>query len=536
MLSRYFKNWLKLLGFTLRRDRFMLPAWMIGVVLFSAGFTPFFESMMGTKQEAQVMFETMKSPAMVAMCGKVYGTEPTIGLMTSIFMLVWSAVLIGVMNIFLVARHTRKDEEDGRLEVIKSLPVGKSANLLSITKTAFIANLLIAVMIGGFLVACNIKTVDAAGSFVYGASIGVFGLFMAAMTALIAQLSSTSKGTIGLSMFLLGILYLMRAAGDLHSETLARISPLGMVQRTESFINNYVWPLLVVLGLSIIVFIISFALNYSRDFGQGLVPARGGRAHAGKMLGGEFGLALRLCRGVLIAWATSIFVLSAAYGSVFGDLQNFYKTNDLFKMMMGTPGIKEKDMIDPIVSMLTIIMAIIVTIAVVAILFKIKGEENSSRLEQVYSKSVSRVSNFLSYIIISSVGAAVMLFLVGFGMWVTSQSVMKNPVSLIFMTKCAMCHLPAVLAIIGFGALLIGLIPKLTMVVYAYIGYSFLAVYMGALIKMPDWAIHISPFGIIPRYPEDDYTFWPAFGLSLAFVVLSIAGLICYRRRNIDTN
>src|SRR5690606_18347525 len=137
-----------------------------------------------------------------------------------------------VMSILLVARHTRQDEEAGRLEVIRSLPVGRlaqvSASLLVVGGT----NVVLALLIAFGLAALGIETVDLPGSLAYGAAIGAVGLVFTALTALVAQLSETSRASLGLSFALLGGLYILRAVGDVGSEPLALLSPLGLMLRT----------------------------------------------------------------------------------------------------------------------------------------------------------------------------------------------------------------------------------------------------------------------------------------------------------------
>ena len=42
-------------------------------------------------------------------------------------------------------------------------------------------------------------------------------------------------------------------------------------------------------------------------------------------------LYLRLQRTGIIAWAIGLFILGASYGSVLGDLESFFKDNEMLK-------------------------------------------------------------------------------------------------------------------------------------------------------------------------------------------------------------
>ena len=95
------------------------------------------------------------------------------------------------------------------------------------------------------------------------------------------------------SIFLM-LLYLLRAAGDLKAEALSLISPLGLILRTEVYAGNNWRPIWIVLGISLLAAGLALYLAKIRDLGSGLLPARPGRARAGKLLSTPLGLAFRL--------------------------------------------------------------------------------------------------------------------------------------------------------------------------------------------------------------------------------------------------
>ncbi|MBO1915323.1 hypothetical protein J4G37_62155, partial [Microvirga sp. 3-52] len=94
----------------------------------------------------QSIVETMLNPAMTAMVGPAYGIDNyTIGAMFAHEMLLFTAIAFGLMSILLVARHTRSDEEDGRIELIRSLPTGRLSNLASTVVVVSGVNILFAI-------------------------------------------------------------------------------------------------------------------------------------------------------------------------------------------------------------------------------------------------------------------------------------------------------------------------------------------------------------------------------------------------------
>jgi len=110
-MRRYFANTGRLVRFMLRRERIVSLLWLVSLILFSyslaAGMGEMFDA-----PARQALAETMKNPAMIAMMGPVYGAENyTVGAMYSQTMFLWVTMAVEAMNVFLVVRHTRADEE-----------------------------------------------------------------------------------------------------------------------------------------------------------------------------------------------------------------------------------------------------------------------------------------------------------------------------------------------------------------------------------------------------------------------------------------
>ncbi len=283
-----------------------------------------FDDMYSSQKERDVMAETMENPAMTAMVGPGNLENYTIGAMTSHQMLLLTAVIVGLMSILLVTRHTRATEEDGRIEMIRSLPVGRLANVNATLLVLVVTNILLALISGLGLYALAIESMDLEGSLLYGATLGATGIVFTGITAIFAQLSESSRGATGFSIAILLIAYLVRAIGDVSNETLSWFSPLGWVSQTEAYSTNNWWPVGLMIGVSIILFILANYLNAIRDLGAGFFPSKPGKKHASIFLKSPIGLALRLQRTGMIAWAIGLFILGISYGSVFGDLESFF--------------------------------------------------------------------------------------------------------------------------------------------------------------------------------------------------------------------
>lgn len=93
--------------FILRKDRINVLAWLLGLISLTVVVAAVFPGMFPTELEKQVVAETMKNPAMIAMIGPVYGADNhTVGAMTGNFMLLFTALGAMAMNIVFVPPHT----------------------------------------------------------------------------------------------------------------------------------------------------------------------------------------------------------------------------------------------------------------------------------------------------------------------------------------------------------------------------------------------------------------------------------------------
>jgi ABC-2 type transport system permease protein len=517
----------------LRHDRLWLALWAGGLLVLATFFVPMMPDVLGDAASLAGLEEALANPAMVALCGLAYGDGQSYGPLYAQFMLVWCVLAFAVMNIMFVVRHTRRDEEEGRAEMLGALPVGRGANLLAVLVLALVVNALLAVFVGVTIAAFGIESLGMGGSLVFGCALGVSGFLFAGITALFAQLFSTARATTGAALGLLGGAYLLRALGDVSSEAAARLSPLGLVERSEIYVNNYLWPELVLLLVSLAVCALAFVLSARRDSGRGMLPTRSGRAHATAFLAGELGLAWRLSRGMMAAWAVVVFTFGATYGSIFNDLDTFIEGNEVYQAMLGLGG-NMSDIMDPVIATMTLIMAITATVPVVLLALRLKGEEGRGRMEVLLAGSVSRVRLVVCDVLMAFAFAFVFQVLTALGMWGAAFVVMDEPLGFGLYLATAMSFLPGMLVFVGLGVLLVGAAPRLSPLVWVYLIYAFFVAFLGNVFDLPIWAEKLSVFSLLPRYPAENIEPLVIVALSAAALLLAAAGAATYRRRDVN--
>ena len=143
-MKEKFALWQLLFLKYVQRDWKKILLWVVLLGGFSGGFVPFFEEIAkGTG--LQGMFETMQNPAMVSMVGPTPVTEAsqyTIGAMYAHEMLLFCGLFAMIMTALHVIGHTRKEEDLGLQELIRSFRVGRQANSLAVMVEMILINLL----------------------------------------------------------------------------------------------------------------------------------------------------------------------------------------------------------------------------------------------------------------------------------------------------------------------------------------------------------------------------------------------------------
>ena len=129
-----------------RRDRIMLPAWVYLITVLVATTAYSLKKLYPTAAaRAQLVAAGGGNPALRFLYGRLNGSS--IGALTVWRYGVWAAIFGALMTIFIVIRHTRGDEEAGRLELVGSAVVGRQAALTAGLLTAVTANVAISALL-----------------------------------------------------------------------------------------------------------------------------------------------------------------------------------------------------------------------------------------------------------------------------------------------------------------------------------------------------------------------------------------------------
>lgn len=516
----------------LRRDRVQIPLWLLSLLLFTVAVAAAFPELYPAGPERQIIAQTFTNPALISMLGPAYGIHNYhLGAIMAHQMLLFTMVVVAIMNILLAIKHTRRDEERGRIEVIRSLPVGRLANAAATMLVLACTNAVLGLLVSIGLGLLGLEGMDWTGSFFFGGALAVTGLFFAASTLFFAQLTETSRTAMAYSFGFLGLSFLLRAVGDISSETLSLLSPLGLVLRAQVYVENHFWPLGTALLAASLLTLLAFRLNTRRDLEAGLFPAKQGPSRASRFLSGPLGLVLRLERTTIIGWAVGMLVLGASYGSVFADVEDFVQSSELYQQVL--PDIAGASILGQFVAMLLSLLPMLAAVPALLVILKLRAEEKAGRTEHLLARAVTRVQVMGSFLG-TALATAVVMQLVGIlGLWAAASAVVADPFPLGHTLLSSLAYVPAVWILVGLAALCVGTAPKAAALVWFYLGYTFFADYFGSLLQLPAWMARLTPWGHMPNVPLEAVSPWTVLATLVLAVVLMTLGLVGYSKRDI---
>jgi ABC-2 type transport system permease protein len=519
-----------LVRLNLRRDRLMVPAWIAALALTMVGSAQAYANLYTTPQSLLELTKGIgDNAATLAIYGPVY--DVSIGGLTAWKPGVVALVLAGLMNLLIVVRHTRADEEAGRLELVGAGVVGRNAALAAALIVALSADLALALITIAGTIAVGLPT---AGSIALGLALAGAGAMFAAVAAVAAQVTESARAANGIAASVLGVSYLIRAIGDsTQTGWIGWLSPIGWAQQIRPFADERWWVLALVVVLTIALVITATALLARRDIGAGLLPPRPGPATAGPHLGSPLALAWRLQRNALAGWLVAFVTLGAVAGLIaqsIGDLVNGNSQVEQFLRDLGGRASLEDAYLASVFGILGLVAA---AYAVQATL-RLRSEETALHAEPVLATAVGRTRWVLSHLAFAGGGSALLLAAAGLAAGV-AHGLQTGDVGgeVPRLLGGTLAQLPAAWVIGALTVALFGLAPRATAASWGLLFACLLLAEIGPLIGLGQWALDLSPFAHIPKLPGADASAAPFVWLTLVAAAVAAVGLTGFRRRDV---
>ncbi|MGW6706883.1 ABC transporter permease [Streptomyces sp. NPDC054956] len=522
-----------LLRLALRRDRVMMPVWIVASAAMVLAMPASLASMYSDAAERAALAATANSNGSLrALYGPAFGDS--IGALTVWKGGIFAGLLAGIMSLVIVVRHTREEEETGRQELLSAAMVGRRAPLTAALLAAAVANALLAL-----LVTAGLAGQGAAGALALGLGVGATGMLFASAAAVAAQLTESARLAKGLTGAVLGAAFVLRAAGDTGSPDGASaatwISPLGWLEHLRAFAAERWWVLALFAAAVTAQAAVAYVLAGRRDLGMSLLPARPGPAEG--RLTGAGALAWRLQRGSLLGWSLGFLAAGAVFGTMADGAAELVgdnaKTRELIERMGGSGGAgsvsgQAAGLTDAFLATMAGMLGLVAALYIVSAVLRLAAEESGQRAEPLLANALGRLRWAGGHLAVAFGGSALILLLGGLGLGIGHGEDVAAAVG------ACLAQLPAVWVIGALAALVYGAAPTFAPAAWAVAGAALALGWIGPALNLPRAVLDLSPFAHLPRLPGAESLTWaPLLILTAVAAALLASGLTALRHRDL---
>lgn len=217
-----------------------------------------------------------------------------------------------------------------------------------------------------------------------------------------------------------------------------------------------------------------------------------------------------------------LFLGGLAFGSMTTSLIDAAKTNELLARVLDAQGT------DGVYTTMTQFLAAAASAYVASAVLRVHTDEESGTGEAVLAGAVSRWHWLLSAVAAALLGAVLLMAGAGLGNGSGAGLSLGEPATIGELTLAGLAFVPALAVVAGVAALAVAL--RRPWVAWLVVAFIVVSLYLGALLRLPQWLLDASPVGQTTA-PSD----YPVTALVVMCVVAAaftaLAGWL-YRRRD----
>lgn len=514
-----------------RLSRRQIILWGLVMLLAVSGSVVALKQAYPDQQALDARAALLGNPSAVLMTGPAFAREHyTLWAAVANELFLYVLLAGAIMSILLAVRHTRLEEESGRLELLRSLPMGRLAPAAAALLVVTIANLVVG---AGVSLAVLVTGAPVHDALALGVATSLTGLVFAGITGVAAQLTEHAGTASGLSLGALAVAFLVRGVGDVldvEGSWLSWLSPLAWAQQIRVFVDLRWWPLALSAAALLGLLALSAVLSRRRDLGAGLRQAGAGPGSASRALRAPGGLARRLVTTMMLTWATGLFLFAIAFGSLASSLED---------MVAQIPTIGEFAPIDvdDLTSSFTAYILLMLALGPVGLILagvlRLRAEEQEGRLAGLLLAGTSRVAIASRWVLVVALEVFALQALLGLG---TGIGVWLATGDIAWIGQCllaALVYLPAVASVGAIALALYGLRARWAGLAWLVVVWAALDTFLGDLLRLPEWARDLSVLHHVPFVPGTDLDATPLVLMAALALVLAAVGLIALRRRDL---
>lgn len=526
MNNREFVGTGRLIRLALRQNRILRIIWLILPALIAVGTIASYSSMFSTQQQLlDFINESVSNPVVIGMHGHVLAA--TLAGLTAWKIKVLILLIVGIINIIVVIKLTRSEEESGRFELLGSTVVGRQSHLASALIAAFGTDLIM-----GLLITLGLSaSLPLPGSIAMGLMLALSGCLFATMAGIAAQLADGARAasSIAISAFAAMFIFSFLNNTNLESGSMLLFTPFSWFFAIRPFAGDHFWYFILILCYMLAFTVVAFILSSKRDVGAGIFHSRPGRGQASPGFKSVFALSWRIQRGMLISWAVGLGIFGLGIGSANQTVIKMFNENSAMADWVQEYGGPNEAFLALVLFVIAIFASAYVLIAVL----RLRSEEIHMRAEPLLSASVDRVKWAVSHIIIAILGSIIIMGVIGITSGLSSGYIAGDVAGELSKTMSAsLTKLPSIWVMAGIAVLLFGLLPKIaTGLSWAVFGTFLMIQLIWELGQVSQTIYNFSPFAYV--YPNHSITAIPIIILTMIAGALTASGLVGFRHREI---
>ncbi|MFI7641549.1 ABC transporter permease [Nonomuraea sp. NPDC049400] len=507
----------------LRRDRIKLTIWLVAItVMVPRFYDAAVSAVVPTPEALAEAAQMIRVSFMRVLGGPVFGDVTTRSYFLAAY---WVEFLLAaaILNMMLITRHTRAEEQTGRAELIRAAVVGRHAQLTGALITALISNAALAVLTAAATISIGFPVGSA---LLFGASLAAVGLVFAGVTAVAVQVTEHPRGANGLAGIVLFTVWLLRGAGALQSQEggpLFWLSPIGWSQQTRVLADERWWPLGLSLLLAGLLVVGAYSLSSRRDLGASLMAPRPGRASASSWLRTPFTLALRLQQAAIVGWGAAFLAVGLVLGAMTGGME---QTNlPIFSA--------DADFGRAWISLMVFTGSLYTGVFAVLSVIRLRAEEVRGRIGPVLAGPTGRSAWYWSSLLVTALAVVVLPAVYGAALGIGAALSTGDAGLMGEVFRASLIRAPEVLVLLAIPATLLGLAPRAMAASWAVLVYSGFVQVLGSYMKMPEWVVNTSVLSHLPWHPLGAFAPVATVVLTTIAAVLTILGMYGLRRRDL---
>jgi ABC-2 type transport system permease protein len=245
---------------------------------------------------------------------------------------------------------------------------------------------------------------------------------------------------------------------------------------------------------------------------------------------GPVGLALRLTRPTLLAWAASIIAYGLVLGSIARSGGRIFTSSPSLRLFFSRLGVTGAQ---AYLGFALLIMAMALSFMAAGQIAAARTEESTGRLENLLVRPFSRTSWLSQRLLLALVVLLGGGLLAALSTWAGAASAHAD-VSIASMIGAGLNVVPQALLLLGIGALTLALWPRAAMrVVYGALVWSLFVELIGSALNMNHWLLDTSALHQMAPAPAVGVDWGSAAVMVALGVAAALLGLFLFVRRDL---